>query len=99
MFFLETKDGDRFFTDKNSDDRLEFEKILSAKLGEDAAMLFVSLMHAESVNADVYLSQFSQRFKDCISALDNALADQPIDIDKLEAVLSDFQHLYTDSLL
>lgn len=44
MFYLETKDGDRFFTDKNSDDKAEFEKILEQKLGQPAVDLFNQLL-------------------------------------------------------
>ena len=36
MFYLETKDGEKFFTDAKSDDKMEFEKILEQKLGEQA---------------------------------------------------------------
>ena len=44
MFYLETKDGERFFTEAHSDDKLEFEKILEAKLGNDAVDLFNQLL-------------------------------------------------------
>lgn len=44
MFYLETKDGDKFFTDSKSSDKLEFEKILEQKLGKDAVSLFDQLI-------------------------------------------------------
>lgn len=44
MFYLETKDGDKFFTDPKSDDKLEFEKIIEDKLGKQSAELFNSLL-------------------------------------------------------
>ena len=44
MFYLETKDGDKFFTEKNSDDRAEFEKIIEQKLGADAVELFNQIL-------------------------------------------------------
>ena len=44
MFYLETKDGERLFTEAHSDDKLEFEKILEAKLGNDAVDLFNQLL-------------------------------------------------------
>ncbi len=44
MFYLETKDGDRFFTDAKSNDRLEFERIIEQKLGKMAVELFNQLL-------------------------------------------------------
>lgn len=44
MFYLELKDGERFFTAPKSNDRLEFEKILEQKLGEQAVELFNRLL-------------------------------------------------------
>ena len=44
MFFLETKDGDKFFTENGSDDRHEFAKILEEKLGQSSVELFDMLM-------------------------------------------------------
>ena len=44
MFYLETKDGDRIFTSKDSNDRLEFEKVIYDKLGSDAARLFNNIV-------------------------------------------------------
>ena len=40
MFYLETKDGERFLTDAKSDDKAEFRKIIEQKLGSDAAVMF-----------------------------------------------------------
>lgn len=54
MFYLETKDGDRFFTDKNSDDCAEFEKIIEQKLGQQAVELFRQLIaDAENKNREL----------------------------------------------
>ena len=56
MFYLETKDGDKFFTDTNSDDKAEFEKIIEQKLGSQAAELFKQLIEdAEQKNRDVLI--------------------------------------------
>lgn len=56
MFYLETKDGDKFFTDTNSDDKAEFEKIIEQKLGTQAAELFKQLIEdAEQKNRDVLI--------------------------------------------
>ena len=40
MFYLETKDGDKFFTDSKSNDKVEFWRILDQKLGRQAANMF-----------------------------------------------------------
>ena len=52
MFYLETRDGEKFFTDKDSDDKVEFWKILDKKLGRSAAELFDDILKAESYSAD-----------------------------------------------
>lgn len=44
MFYLETKDGDRFFTDPKSDDKSEFEKIIESKMGSQAVELMNELI-------------------------------------------------------
>ena len=44
MFYLETKDGEKFFTDAKSDDKIEFEKIIEQKLGNQAVELFNQLI-------------------------------------------------------
>ena len=44
MFYLETKDGEKFFTDAKSSDKVEFEKIVEQKLGADAAELLNNLI-------------------------------------------------------
>ena len=96
MFYLETKDGDKFFTTKDSEDRLEFEKILEAKLGADAASLFKDLVEDDSEAALHVLSLFSYRYNACIKAFDAALIESPINSVILEAVLADFQQLYLE---
>ena len=58
MFYLELKDGERFFTESNSNDRLEFEKILDQKLGEQAVELFNQLL------ADAKEEGFSEGYED-----------------------------------
>lgn len=44
MFYIETKDGDRFFTSVNSNDKEEFDKIIDQKLGRQASDLFNQLL-------------------------------------------------------
>lgn len=44
MFYIETKDGDRFFTSVNSNDKEEFDKIIDQKLGRQASDMFNQLL-------------------------------------------------------
>ena len=59
MFYLETKDGDKFFTDAKSDDRSEFAKVIEQKLGQQALDLFNQLIedaensHREALIGDI----------------------------------------------
>ena len=99
MFFLETSDGDKFLTDKDSDDHKEFEKIITAKMGRDAADLFDNLIHESEENAEQLLNSFKHRFKDSLSELDKALNAKQVDTVKLEEILADLQALYLDYLL
>ncbi len=53
MFYLETKDGERFFTAPKSSDREEFEKIVRSKMGDDSVkMLDELLQDARSEGAE-----------------------------------------------
>lgn len=36
MFYLETKDGEKFFTEAGDDDQAVFKRIIEDKLGKDA---------------------------------------------------------------
>ena len=94
MFFLETKDGDKFFTDANSDDKLEFEKIIDAKLGRSAAELFDSLIEDAKSAGESLQEQTARRLKGCIDDLDGALNAKEIDLPRLEEILSDLQAIY-----
>lgn len=52
MFYLETKDGERFLTNPNSDDKVEFEKIVEAKMGAESVDMMNQLImdaHEEGV--------------------------------------------------
>ena len=52
MFYLETKDGERFLTNPNSDDKTEFEKIVEAKMGTESVDMMNQLImdaHEEGV--------------------------------------------------
>jgi len=57
VFYLETKDGDRFFTDPKSNDRAEFEKILEQKLGQQAVEMFNSLIDEAENSAHEQLAR------------------------------------------
>lgn len=96
MFYLETKDGDKFFTNKDSDDKQEFEKIIEDKLGKDAAELFDNLVTEDIENAGYYMSSIAYKFKEIINEFNNVLSKEPIDKLKLEQVLYDLENLYTD---
>ena len=96
MFYLETKDGDKYFTNKDSDDKLEFEKIIDAKLGRDAANMFSTLISdAEDKNENTF-TDFAYRYKEYVNALDRELAEKEINRDRLDLILSDLQSLYND---
>ena len=84
MFFLETKDGDRFFTDSNSDDKLEFEKIIDSKLGRSAAEMFDTLIEDAKSTGESLPEQTARRLKECIDDLDGALNAEEIDLPRLE---------------
>lgn len=58
MFYLETKDGERFFTSVKSSDRIEFEKIIESKLGEQAAEMFSQLI--QEAEEDAYNEGFRE---------------------------------------
>ena len=94
MFYLETKDGDMFFTSKDSDDRREFEKIIENKLGKDAADMFELLVEDEKAEVEHIMESASERLHDCINDLDGALNSDTLDRVRLEDILSELQSLY-----
>lgn len=98
MFYLETIDGEKFFTDKDSNDRQEFEKILETKLGRDSAELFNHLVAESEENAEELLNSFKRRYHENMDALDQVLNNLPIDGVKMEEILSEFQAIYMDYL-
>ena len=93
MFFLETKDGDRFFTDPKSDDKIEFEKIIESKMGRQASDLFDNLIFGAKSDNEKLLEQAARRLKECIEDMDSAL-DTELDRDRLAGILSDIQAIY-----
>lgn len=44
MFYLQTKDGESFFTSSTSNDKVEFTKIVDSKMGPDAAEMLDHLL-------------------------------------------------------
>ena len=99
MFYLQTKDGDRYFTEANSDDRKEFEKIIEDKLGRDASELFDSLTTEDSDKAQDLINHFAHSYKECLERFDKALNKTPLDTLQLEEILSDLQMLYLGELM
>lgn len=93
MFYLELKDGERFFTDAKSDDKLEFEKILEAKLGKDAASMFESLVDEAKTTNDDILESVYDRLSDCVYSLDHALGEDTINKDEIEDILSELGNI------
>ena len=91
MFYLETKDGDRFFTSANSDDKVEFEKILEAKLGKDAANMFNLLVEDATVPYEFLLDDAGSRLQESLHDLDYAIDEK--DLDKLQNILSELQSI------
>lgn len=77
----------------DSDDRKEFERILSEKLGEDAADLFTSLVTEDSDGAESLLSSAAQSCKSCIADLNATLATTELDRSMLEDILCRLQQL------
>ena len=94
MFYLQTKDGERFFTEATSDDQAEFRKIIESKLGEDAATLFDNVVLDNADQAASVLADASLELKACIRRFDKILNEAQVDTVKLEGVLSEFQLLY-----
>lgn len=109
MFYLETKDGDRFFTQVNSDDRAEFEKILEQKLGEQAVQLLNDIIceaeanaedeardEAESDARDKFTDDIlpiSGKLNDVITGLELMLEDETLDKADLEAHISELKSI------
>ena len=54
MFYVETKDGEKFFTSSNSDDVAEFAKILENKMGKDMAKLFLEILEEKVSSVELY---------------------------------------------
>lgn len=99
MFYLELKNGEKIFTDKNSDDKKEFDKVIYENLGREASELFLQLLQESEENIAHVLHNVAVRYKDCITRLDKLLDEKDLDRTKLEEVLSDLQKIYTDYLL
>lgn len=93
MFYLETKDGDRFFTSADSDDKIEFEKIIDAKLGKDAANMFNILVEDAAFAYESLLEDAGSRLQDSLRDLDHAIDEKDLDLDKLQNILSDLQSI------
>ena len=73
MFYLQTKDGEKFFTSKDSDDKSEFIKIVNDKLGEEAAEILGDLLATERGYNEGIVEQAYCRLKECSDELDHFL--------------------------
>ena len=95
MFFLETKDGDKFFTDPDSDDKVEFWKILDQKLGRSAANMFDEFIkdNEHAIDPDD-VERICYDLDSVIAALDN-LGNSDITkyIDNLKRISNRLQNL------
>jgi hypothetical protein len=92
MFYLETKDGERFLTGANSDDKAEFEKIVESKMGSEAVDLLNQLLldayesgEREGITeheADTTavstdsLAESQERLQDIITEIESQIQDQ-----------------------
>ena len=60
MFYLETKDGEKFFTKDSDDDQAVFKRIIEDKLGKDALTLFKELFeYGEKEREEVLEMQYT----------------------------------------
>lgn len=57
MFYLETKDGEKFFTKDSDDDQAVFKRIIEDKLGKDALILFKQLFEYGEKEREEVLEQ------------------------------------------
>ena len=75
MFYLETKDGDKFFTDPKSNDKVEFWKILDQKLGRQAATMFDEFIEdAENSVDSSKIEQIADDIDDIVAILNNIIS-------------------------
>ena len=95
MFYLETKDGEKFFTDKDSDDFQEFDKIIDTKLGREASDMFNTLIGDVRTTVENKLEQTAARLLAEVTDLDKALVEPELDKDRLLDILSHLQAIYT----
>lgn len=90
MFILDLKDGSIYSTTPDTDDNVEFWKLLNDKLGRTSAELFDSLIaSAKKTDPDI-LRQLSIN----INNLRVALAKK--DFSKLEDIIENLDEIYTD---
>lgn len=101
MFYLETKDGDKFLTDPTSDDKVEFWKILDQKLGRQTADMFDEFIKdAEYIINPDKVEQASCDIDDIINILNNIISADIIQksdiskcIDRLKQISNNLEKL------
>ena len=98
MFYIETKDGDRFFTSVYSDDKAEFDRIIEDKLGEQASALFNDLLYTAEEDGYDRGAEDGKESAEQDAAIDNYVIEQKIDQTtiRLTDVLDDLYRILED---
>ena len=74
MFYVETTDGEKFFTSTNSDDVEEFARILETKLGKDMSKLFKDILEDKVSSTEIYYTD-GDGFYSQIEPYESAISD------------------------
>lgn len=73
MFYLETKDGDRFFTDPKSDDKSEFEKIIESKMGAQSVELMNELIEEARNDGEANAVAYCENISNAVHCIDEVI--------------------------
>ena len=106
MFYLETNDGERFFTGAKSDDKAEFEKIVEAKMGKSSVDMLNDLVAdartegEESVSFDGYVEtdyifDIASDMHDVLKQLQISMNEPEINKSDVQAYLDELRDLYS----
>ena len=87
MFYLETKDGEKFFTYPYEDDQAVFKRIIEDKLGQDALTLFKQLFEYGEKDREDVLEQV-EYYESSLWEIWEVLFDEEnyTDLDKLNTI-------------
>ena len=94
MFYLETKDGEKFFTDVKSDDRAEFEKIIEQKVGSQAATMFNDFIEEAKLTNSDQLESVATRLDAIIFLLNHLIDTDSVTKVTAENILFDIKDIY-----